>query len=180
MQPVIFIASDDVRKAIEHALDCLPWNSLSWSIHRGMRDILLEYSKPIMNRFRRQLGELLKNSVLSQSTKQALLEKDWKEPFISDNMGDMAASAVRLGGGDSGDSVRVVTDIMYVLFKGNRRSIPLKDLDEVEFWRLPEEQRMVKDDLVWAVALTKVFVLEWSIEFDYQMYHNIPIYLKFA
>jgi len=180
LKPVIFRVPEHVRKEIEHALDCLPWNSLSWSIHRGMRDILLEYSKPIMNRFRRQLAELLKNSVLSQSTKQALIEKYWKEPFVSDNMGEMAASAVRLGGGDSGDSVRVVTDIMYVLFKGTRRSISLKDLDEVEFWRLPEKQRMVKDDLVWAVALTKVFVLEWSIEFDYQMYHNIPIYLKFA
>ncbi|KAK1768406.1 hypothetical protein QBC33DRAFT_618615 [Phialemonium atrogriseum] len=45
---------------IKQALDCLPWAPLSWSIHRGMRDILVVYAKPVMDSYRGQLAAKLK------------------------------------------------------------------------------------------------------------------------
>lgn len=30
------------------------------------------------------------------------------------------------------------------------------------------------------VALVKCFVLEWSTDFDYQMYHDLPLTMEFA
>ena len=44
----------ECQDKIRLALDCLPWNSLSWSIHRGMRDILLAFGKPVMDEFRKR------------------------------------------------------------------------------------------------------------------------------
>lgn len=160
------------QEAIAQALDCLPWNHLSWSIHRGMRDILLAYSKPTMDRFRSQLAALLKQTVSSQP--HLLERKGWESNFVRKSMGEMAASAVLLGKGNSGDLVRVVTDIIHALVD----DWSMDQLDEVSFWRLPDEDK--KFDLVGAVALTKVFIVEWSNEFDYQMYHDLPINLMFA
>lgn len=94
----------------------------------------------------------------------------------------MAASAVLAGQGNSGDSVRVVTDIAAV-YVGDW---DVARLDEVEFWRREDVRRdAVQDgpvqlDAQGVVALTKFFVLEWSQEFDYQLYHHLPISLYFA
>ncbi|RAR13184.1 hypothetical protein DDE83_003440 [Stemphylium lycopersici] len=168
----IFLVPRKEQEAIVQALDCLPWNHLSWSIHRGMRDILLAYSKPIMNRFRSQLAALLKRTV---TDKQQLLErKGWESNFVRNSMGEMAASAVLLGKGNSGDLGRVVTDIMRALVD----DWSMDRLDETQFWRLADQDKEL--DLVGAVALTKVFIVEWSNEFDYQMYHELPVSLKFA
>jgi hypothetical protein len=70
--------------------------------------------------------------------------------------------------------VRVVSDIVLVLTEGWDRA----RLDTVKFWRLPEGKRSLDTDAV--IALTKVFVLEWSNEFDYQLYHDLPISLYFT
>ena len=42
----------ECQDVIRMALDCLPWRCLSWSVHRGLRDILLAFGKPTMNTFR--------------------------------------------------------------------------------------------------------------------------------
>ena len=89
-------------------------------------------------------------------------------------MGEMAATAVLLGKGNSGDLVRVVTDITLALVDG----WSMDQLDEVHFWRLPDGDKDL--NLVGVVALTKMFIVEWSNEFDYQMYHDLPVNLKFA
>jgi hypothetical protein len=168
----ILLAPRREQEAIAQALDCLPWNHLSWSIHRGMRDILLAYSKPTMDRFRSQLASLLKRTVSSQP--HLLERKGWESNFVRNSMGEIAESAILLGKGNSGDLVRVVTDIMLVMVS----EWSMDQLDEVHFWRLPEEEKEL--NLVGAVALTKVFIVEWSNEFDYQMYHDLPVSLKFA
>jgi hypothetical protein len=125
-----------------------------------------------MDRFRSELAALLKRTV---STKPYLLErKGWESNFVRSSMGEMAASAVLLGKGNSGDLVRVVTDIMLALVD----EWGMDHLDEVHFWRLPDEEKEL--NMVGAVALTKVFIVEWSNEFDYQMYHDLPVNLKFA
>ncbi|KAK7753425.1 hypothetical protein SLS62_004716 [Diatrype stigma] len=155
---------------IKHALDCLPWNSLSWSIHRGMRDILVAYAKPVMDAHRHQLAHLLQQTVVEKA--HLLHARGWDLQFVRDAMGYMAASAILAGEGNSGDSVRVVTDIVAVMVGDPN----LARLDEVNFWRRSE----VVFDTEAIIALTKVFVLEWSNEFDYQMYHHIPMSFRFG
>ncbi|KAI0476177.1 hypothetical protein GGR56DRAFT_674668 [Xylariaceae sp. FL0804] len=170
---------------LQHALDVLPWTSLSWSIHRGLRDILVAYARPTMDAHRASLAALLRSAVAAPATASALRARGWDPAFVRHNMADMAASAVLAGAGNSGDSVRVVTDIVAVMIGGkgdggNREE--LARLDNVRFWRgRPRSAKMeVKLDKDAIVALTKVFVLEWSQEFDYQIYHHLPISLYFG
>ena len=155
---------------IEMALDSLPWTSLSWSIHRGMRDILVAYARPTMDDYRKQLADLLRQTVME---KPYLLEgRGWNAQFVRESMGEMAASAILAAGGNSGDSVRVVADIVLALVSEQN----MAQLDQVNFWRKADRSL----DLHGVVALTKVFVLEWSNEFDYQLYHELPVSLFFG
>ena len=91
-------------------------------------------------------------------------------------MGEIAANSVLAGSGNSGDSVRVVTDAALLLSAED-----LWTLDETNFWR-KERHDLAKESSLTTnaiVALTKCFVLEWSVEFDYQMYHDLPSELLF-
>ncbi|KAI1381045.1 hypothetical protein F4677DRAFT_209824 [Hypoxylon crocopeplum] len=178
------------ESVIKQALDCLPWTNLSWSMHRGLRDILLAYAKPVMDAHRAQLASLLLRTVAKHP--EVLRSRGWDPEFVRDNMGPMASSAVLAGSGNSGDSVRVVTDIVAV-YVGDW---DIARLDEVSFWRTLEGARRnssspsssssrereveLELDAQGVVALTKVFVLEWSQEFDYQLYHHLPISMYFA
>ncbi|ORY55277.1 uncharacterized protein BCR38DRAFT_506287 [Pseudomassariella vexata] len=157
------------HEVIKHALDCLPWTSMGWSIHWGMRDILLAYAKPVLDSYRGQLAALLKKTVRD---KPYLMDKrGWDPQFVRHNMGDMAASAVLAGEGNSGDLVRIVTDIARALVE----DWDMAQIDEVYFWRRPDLKRQL--DIAGVIALIKVFVVEWSTEFDYQMYHDLPMSL---
>jgi hypothetical protein len=167
---VNMIISPQVESILKHALDCLPWNTLSWSLHRGLRDILLAYSKPVMDAHRKEFAGLLAKTVADKSALFAA--RGWDPAFVRDHMAQMGASAVLAGKGNSGDSVRVVTDIVWVMVG----DWEVSRMDDVSFWRKSERSL----DLEGIVALTKVFVLEWSQEFDYQMYHNIPLSLYFG
>ncbi|OTA70641.1 hypothetical protein K449DRAFT_380707 [Hypoxylon sp. EC38] len=159
---------------LAQALDSLPWTSLSWSMHRGLRDILLAYGKPIMDKYRASLAALLKDTV--EAHPEVFRSRGWDAEFVRHNMGHMAASAVLAGAGNSGDSVRVVSDIAAV-YVGDW---DVGRLDEVEFWRRPDVREVRELDAQAVVALTKLFVLEWSQEFDYQLYHYLPISLYFG
>jgi hypothetical protein len=160
------------QQILFHALDALPWSSLSWSVHRGLRDVLVTFAKPIMDRYRPALAEILRRTVMERP--HLLDARGWNPQFVRQNMGDMAASAILAGNGNSGDLVRVVSDIVLVFAENQDRS----QLDTVRFWRLPEDRRNLDVNAV--IALTKVFVLEWSNEFDYQLYHDLPISLYFT
>ncbi|KAI8629065.1 hypothetical protein F5Y19DRAFT_433844 [Xylariaceae sp. FL1651] len=159
---------------IKHALDCLPWTSLSWSLHRGLRDILVAYARPVMDAHREELADMLRATVADKA--DLLRARGWDAQFIRNNMAGMAVSAVLAGSGNSGDSVRVVTDLVAVM----TGDWDISRLDEVNFWRRHGEDSEAKLDMQGVVALTKVFVLEWSQEFDYQMYHHLPISLYFG
>lgn len=99
-------------------------------------------------------------------------------------MATLAANGIMAGGGDSGDIVRVFTDVALLLLPPN---VSFKDMDETRFWREHRHsdqttdggQQPTVDDVGTCVALTKFAVLEWSIEFDYQMYHDLPPELLF-
>lgn len=91
-------------------------------------------------------------------------------------MEDMASSAVLAGRGNSGDAVRVVTDIAVILWNGDSSA-----LDETHFWRqlIPELSSPTLSTMA-VIALTKCFVLEWSLDLDYQLYHDFPLELYFG
>jgi len=73
--PVCMLLPDDSQKKVMMALDCLPWSSLSFSIHRGMRDILLAFGKPVMNKHRAKLAGLVRETVEDVS-KRSYLYRD--------------------------------------------------------------------------------------------------------
>lgn len=154
---------------LNRALDCLPWSSLSWSIHRGLRDILVAFAKDRLDQWRDHLAETLRYAVAKWP--ERLDAKGWNPQFVRDNMADMAASAVLAGGGNSGDVVRIVTDIALTIWDGE-----VSALDETTFWRssLPQPSPSYLSPSI-VIALVKCFVLEWSNDFDYQIYHDFPL-----
>ncbi|XDG04556.1 hypothetical protein ABKA04_004171 [Annulohypoxylon sp. FPYF3050] len=159
---------------LRQALDTLPWTSLSWSAHRGLRDVLLAFGKPVMDAHRTQLAAIIKSTV--EEHPDVFRTRGWDAGFVRNNMGFMGSSAVLAGRGNSGDSVRVVTDIVAV-YVGDWE---VSKLDEVFFWRRDDVWDIKELDKEAVVALTKLFVLEWSQEFDYQLYHHLPISLYFG
>lgn len=158
------------QDVVKYALDCLPWSSLSWSIHRGLRDILVAFGKPTMDRYRRQLADVLRGVV--EESPNLLDSRGWDPQFVRKSMGDMAVSAIMAGEGNSGDLVRVVMDIVLAAVG----DWDISRLDQVSFWRRSDRDEL---DTQGIVALAKFFVLEWSNEFDYQLYHHLPISLFF-
>ena len=175
---------DDSQNKVMMALDCLPWSSLSFSLHRGMRDILLAFGKSVMNKHRAKLAELVRETVEDVS-KRSYLYRDgigYDMRFVNGKMGSMAASAILKGGGDSADLVRVVTDVVRVFLGGHRYlHSGFEGLDIVNFWRRPESGDVdLRQDHQAVIALTKFFVLEWSIATDYQLYHQLPVTLNFG
>ena len=165
----MFVGKEE-QKVLAQAMDCFPWSSLSYSIHRGLRDILVAFSKSRMNRHRAELANILHSAVKQHTTE--LEAKGWESKFVSDYMADMAAAAVSADKGDSGDSVRVVTDIAMCI----AQTSDAKKLDVTEFWTSERENLGTMD----VVALVKCFILEWSTDFDYQMYHDLPLTMEFA
>jgi hypothetical protein len=154
---------------LNETLDKLPWTFISWSIHRGLRDILTAFSKDRMDCYRGSLADTLRFAVAHWP--ERLDARGWDPRFVRDDMADIAASAVLAGQGNSGDAVRVVTEIAAIICDGN-----MSRLDETHFWRSPSPEPCsptLSPQTV--VALVKCFVLEWSMELDYQMYHDLPI-----
>lgn len=93
-------------------------------------------------------------------------------------MACIAANSLKMSGGSSRDNVRIVTDIAKLLVQGS----PV-DLDETRFWRERIGNR--KQDLTTLdvdlslepntiIALTKLFVLEWSVELPHE---DLPLEL---
>lgn len=53
---------------------------------------------------------------------------------------------------------------------------PISALDETRFWRDagPTSDSPILDPMT-VIALVKCFVLEWSVNLNYQMYHDFPL-----
>ncbi|TVY13460.1 hypothetical protein LARI1_G008129 [Lachnellula arida] len=171
---VVFVP-EPVQVLLAQALDCLPWSSLSWSMHRGLKDILLAYGKPVMNRRRSRLAAMLK--CVAKERESTLVEKGWDAEFVRNFMGDMAESSIMAGAGNSGDLVRIVIALVEVLLEHSQvgRS---KNKDRTKFWRGQRTQCCDMDlDMDEIIGLAKFFVLEWSQELDYQLYHQLPVTL---
>ena len=186
----ILFVPDHEAQLLAKTIDCLPWSSLSWSLHRGLKDVLLAYGTPIMNRHRGEMAKFLRTEL--RRNEAALVEKGWAPEFLHGPMADMAESAILSGRGNSGDVVRIVVAVIEVLIECNGFGEAV-NRDQTAFWRRAKREvdgeelkpglegrhlDHVRVDM--AVALTKFFVLEWSQELDYQLYQDLPIDLFLA
>lgn len=173
---IVFVPPFEQEK-LAKALDCLPWSQLGWSVHRGMQCLLVAYGKPIMDLHREALASKLQAAVDSHQNQVMMEFWGWKPNFIRNHMGSNTANSVRNSGGESGDNVRIVTDIAKLLARDSR------------FWRGQIENRKqdpatlvvnpkLEPDTI--IALTKLFVLEWSNELDHKLYEDFPLGLLVA
>lgn len=161
------------------ALDCLPWSPLGWSVHRGMQSLLVAYGEPTMKAYRPALAHTLRKAI--QTHPETLEAEGWRPSFVRDYMADAAAASVVMDGGDSGDSVRIVTTAAFLHWEGKE-----EELDETKFWRSQVGKKIdgeipvqiLKPDVV--IALTKLFVLEWSNELDHKLYEDLPLEMLVA
>ncbi|EUC38293.1 hypothetical protein COCCADRAFT_22171 [Bipolaris zeicola 26-R-13] len=187
VHPVRMYIAPNEQAILAQCLDFLPWAYLSWSIHRGMRDILLAFSRKTMHEYRQRLAQQLRDAVPQH--REVLVKQGWEPSFVDEHMGIMASSAILAERGNSGDAVRIVTALAALEHSGGYEP-DLSDLDETTFWRRSVSERVTgtEEDGVdverlsrdTVVALVKCFVLEWSVDFDYQFYHRLPIDLLFV
>ncbi|GKZ39858.1 hypothetical protein AbraIFM66950_001403 [Aspergillus brasiliensis] len=118
-----------------------------------------------MNHYRAQLAHTLRTTVSTRADQ--LIARGWDAQFVHNgSMADLAAGAVLAGSGNSGDAVRIVTDIAKLVKEQQQ---------EVE--QRGEGGGGAELNSMAVVALVKFFVLEWSVELDYQMYHDLPLEL---
>jgi hypothetical protein len=74
--------------------------------------------------------------------------------------------------------VRIVTALTDLIYPAT-----IQQRDETSFWRqhenLSSSPITVEEDLEpeAVTALVKCFIIEWSVDFNYQMYHQLPMTL---
>ena len=166
------------ERLLAAALDSLPWSSLSWSVHRGMQSLLVAYGRPTLDAYRGALVETLKNIITFQPSR--LEAEGWKPGYVREHMAATAAASVTVDGGDSGDSVRIVTAAARLCW-----DVEEEQLDETNFWRKQVEKRGVDPGTGLlggeeVVALVKLWVLEWSNEVDHKLYRDLPLEMLVA
>lgn len=124
---------------IADCLDHLPWSPIAWSIHRGMKDILVAYALPYMQAYREPLAKALGAAVKTHS--YALRHRGWQPTFIRDHMAEQAASAILGVDECSEDVCRIVAAITELLCDKGQL-----DLDHTKFWvqhpHLPKQQEV--------------------------------------
>ena len=176
---IIYIPLDE-EQVLATALDCLPWSPLGWSIHRGMQCLLVAYGERVMKPYRRVFAHTLQAAIKTHAS--VLESQGWSSSIVRDYMPDNSATTVMASGGDSGDSVRIVTAAARLL-----TNKPDEALDETHFWRKMKGQKppsevsdvqLLDEDAV--IALTKLFVLEWSNELDHKLYEDLPLFMLVA
>ncbi|KAJ5095198.1 hypothetical protein N7532_007489, partial [Penicillium argentinense] len=152
--PDVILYVRDQESAILEDLDNLPWSFLSWSIHRGLRDILTAYSKVRIDSYRNCLANTQRLAVLNRP--ENLIARGWDSQFVRYYMADMASSIVLARQGNAGDAVRIVTDIPASLCDGDALAS-----DETHFWRpsISEPYPSILSTMT-VVALDKCFVLD--------------------
>ena len=168
----VYIRKSEIG-AIADCLDCLPWSPLAWSIHRGMKDILVAYALPYMRVYRNSLASTLRSAVTTYALR--LIQLGWEADFVKGDMADQAASAFCGDEKCSGDVCRIVSAAAEVFCNKT-----VDELDHTTFWvqnlKTPPEEvetRILSSDMV--AALIKVHLVWWSHEFDYDIYTRLPL-----
>lgn len=191
-QALVYVPKQEAQ-LLSKALDCLPWSSISWSLHRGLKDILLAIGKPIMKRYRQKFASIVKKAV-NPSIKESLVKGGWALEFVEGPMASIAESAILSESGNNGDVVRIVVGIVECIWEQSNVEDKVT-LDKTEFWtqhiqgwyadklesfEFSDGDDINASDLEKLVALTKFLVLEWSQEFNYQLYHDLPTEILFT
>ena len=151
----------------------IPWSPIAWSIHRGMKDVLVAYALPYLKAYRAPLAAMLHSAVATHAF--TLIQQGWEPTFVKGNMADQAASALFGGDQCSGDVCRILSAIVEAVSKKS-----IEELDHTQFWvqhlQIPakkEESEMLTGDTV--AALIKAHFVWWSSEFDYDIYDKLPL-----
>ncbi|KAL8741879.1 MAG: hypothetical protein Q9184_008331 [Pyrenodesmia sp. 2 TL-2023] len=171
---VIYVR-DDEEAIIADCLDHLPWSPLAWSIHRGLKDLVVAYAQPFLTAYREPLARTLAEAVSEHSF--ALQHRGWDTAFVREWMAEQAASAMLGDDRASGDTCRVITGLGELLWQGVESG-----MDKTTFWtnsrEIPQVQpagtKLSPDTIV---ALIKVYMVRWSRDFDYDVYHKLPVTL---
>ncbi|KAL8834291.1 MAG: hypothetical protein Q9176_007569 [Flavoplaca citrina] len=123
-----------------------------------------------MDTYRESLAQKLLDNVHQAS--DILEARGWHPEFIKESIPGIIYNSVMAGAGDSDDAVRVVTQAALLLWDP-----PMSGLGKTRFWREQLDWPLkAKQPLTphMVIALTKCFVLEWSLTFDHQIYHDLP------
>ena len=167
----IYLQSQEVV-VIADCLDHLAFSPLAWSIHRGMRDVLVAYALPYMMAYRQPLANTLTLAVARYTF--ALRARGWQAEFISECMAEQIGSAIMGDERCSGDACRSVTAVTELLWER-----PESEMDHTLFWKNNREhqykhqtQGTLPADTV--VALVKAYMVWWSHDFDYEIQATLP------
>ena len=188
-----FFLDQDMCMIIADCLDKLPWSVLGWSIHEGMRDILLGFASASLDLYRQELAVLFR--MAAKTYADNLIAKEWKEGFVRTRMPDIVGAAFdnRL---KSGNVCRVIAALAEEIWEHGLPTTTTtttmtaitayQSTDAItkptHFWReqlqhpLGSMARPMKKSLDpdAIVALTKAYFLKCSYEFDYRVYHKLP------
>ena len=109
-----------------------------------------------------------------------LRQEGWNPGFVRERMADTAAASVAVDGGDSGDSVRIVTAAARLCW-----DVEEGCLDETNFWRKEGGRQRVEKvtGLLGGeevVALVKLWVLEWSNKVDHELSRDLALEMLVA
>lgn len=88
----IVYVRDREEAVIADCLDHLPWSPLAWSIHRGLKDLVVAYAQPFLTAYREPLARTLAEAVSEHSF--ALQRRGWDATFVRGWMAEQAASAI--------------------------------------------------------------------------------------
>ncbi|KAL9003618.1 MAG: hypothetical protein Q9188_003526 [Gyalolechia gomerana] len=161
----IIYVKDREEAVIADCLDHLPWSPIAWSMHRGLKDVIIAYATPYFTAYREPLARILAEAVSAHFF--ALQHRGWDATFVRESMAEQAASAILGGDRCSGDVCRIVTGIAELLFQK-----PESLMDTTTFWTMNREIPSVQPagtqlsaDTI--VALIKVYLVRWSKDFAY-------------
>jgi hypothetical protein len=148
-----------------------------------MKDILLAFGKSLCIEKDRELASTILKTVV-KSHKQKLVDQGWDASFVEIQMADIAVSSFLAGSGNSGDMVRVVVAVAEAacgaLNPYAHETTYWQNIlasDDITHMHTPTEGDDPRDETNMLVGLTKYFILEWSTELDYQLYHDVPMQL---
>lgn len=176
-----------ISAIIADCLDKLPWSVLGWSIHRGMKDVLLGFALPSLELYRRELAAVFRLAATTYADK--LIEQEWKEGFVRTRVPDIVEAAFD-GRSKSGNVCRVIAALAEQIHEHGlpTTTVPQQAADPItkptNFWKnqlinpppnsssVAPKKKSLDPDAV--TALTKVFFLKCSHEFDYRVYHKLP------
>ena len=172
---------------VADCLDKLPWSVLGWSIHQGMKDVLLGFASASLELYRQELATVFRQAATTYADN--LIGKGWKEGFVRTRMPDIVGAAFddRL---KSGNVCRVIAGLAEQIWEHGLPTTttttahqPAASITEpTNFWKdqlkdpqgspmAPAKKSLDRDAVV---ALTKSYFLRCSHDFDYRFYHKLP------